>query len=204
MEHECSSNRDKTSADSTSHGPSSLDNVPTNELRQTLETTATGITRCSRHLRYLWVNPAYAKLVGWPTEQIIGRAIADVIGTEAFEVIRPYAERVLRGERVEYEAEVPYPGRGTRFIHVVYAPWIEGDGQVTGWVGSVSDITKLKRATIALQEREHRLRLALEASGGGSWTWDALTGRVEWDDRFRKLYGFTAGEPASAEAWPSR
>ncbi len=71
-------------------------------------------------------------------------------------------------------------------------------------MGSVSDITDLKRATIELQEREHRLRLALDASGGGSWTWDARTGRADWDDRFRKLYGFSAEEPASADAWPSR
>src|SRR5262245_55462782 len=33
---------------------------------------------------------------------------------------------------------------------------------------------------------------------------DARTGRVDWDDRFRKLYGFTAEEPASFEAWLSR
>jgi PAS domain S-box-containing protein len=130
MEHESSTHRDQTSADSRGHAPAPLDGVPAYELQQTLETIGTGITRCSRDLRYLSVNPAYAKLVGWPTEQIIGRAIPDVIGSEAFEVIRPYTERVLRGEPVEYEVEVPYAGRGTRFIHVVYTPWIEGDGQV--------------------------------------------------------------------------
>jgi PAS domain S-box-containing protein len=33
---------------------------------------------------------------------------------------------------------------------------------------------------------------------------DARTGRVDWDDRFRQLYGFTAEEPASFETWLSR
>src|SRR5262249_47507102 len=33
---------------------------------------------------------------------------------------------------------------------------------------------------------------------------DARTGRVDWDDRFRKLYGFTAEEPGSFEAWLGR
>jgi PAS domain S-box-containing protein len=71
-------------------------------------------------------------------------------------------------------------------------------------VASVSDITDLRRATEALREREQRLRLALDASGAGSWVRDARTGRVDWDDRFRKLYGFTADEPASFEVWLSR
>jgi PAS domain S-box-containing protein len=139
-----------------------------------------------------------------PTEQIIGHDIADVIGTEAFEVIRPYVERVLRGETVEYEVEIPFVSGTSRFVHVVYTPWIERDGQVTGWVGSVSDITDLKRTTMVLRDREQALRLALDASGGGSWTWNARTGRVDWDDRFRQLYGFSDEEPPSADALRQR
>jgi len=173
------------------------------DLGQVLDTSATGITRCSRDLRYLSANSSYAKLVGPSAEQIIGRPIIDVIGTEAFEVERPYVERVLRGERVEYEEEVTYPVGGRRFLHVVYTPWVEGEGHVAGWVASVSDRTDLKRARMGLQERE-RLRLALAASGAGSWIRDARTGRVDWDHRFRELYGFTADEPASFETWLSR
>jgi PAS domain S-box-containing protein len=127
-----------------------------------------------------------------------------VIGDPAFEVIRPYVEQVLRGELVEYEEEIPFASGGSKFVHAIYTPWI-GDGrQVDGWVESVSDISDLKRATMVLQDREQAMRLALDASGGGSWTWDARTGRVDWDDRFRQLYGFTAEELPSSEAWPRR
>jgi PAS domain S-box-containing protein len=312
------------------HAPASAPNAE-DEVRQILDTAAIGLTRCSRDLRYLACNRAYEKLAGLPAGQIIGRKIVDVMGTKAFEVIRPYVERVLCGERVEYEEEIPYAPGGTKFMHVICTPWIDREGHVGGWVASVSDITDLKRTTKALreseerlrlamssgtigvwdwdlstgqltvspeigriygldvtnlrsfgdfarrvypddlarveaerdaaihnrqpfdtefrillpsgeirwiaargqayydenghvvrvvgnnvditervrakealQEREQRLRLALDASGGGSWTWDARTGRVDWDDRFRTLYGFIAEEPASADAWPSR
>ena len=60
------------------------------------------------------------------------------------------------------------------------------------------------RAETALREREQRLRFALDASRAGSWMRDARTGRVDWDARFRELYGFTAEEPASFENWLSR
>jgi PAS domain S-box-containing protein len=176
----------------------------TDEVRQILDTTAIGLTRCSRDLRYLACNPAYEKLAGLSAEQIIGRPIIDVMGTKAFDVIRPYIERVLRGERVEYEEEVPFSAGGLRFLHVVYEPWFDSEGEVTGWIASVSEVTELRRTTKALEERERRLRLALDASGAGSWRRDTRTGRVDWDDRFRELYGLTHGEPASFETWLSR
>jgi PAS domain S-box-containing protein len=173
------------------------------EVAQILDTTPTGLTRCSRDLRFLSVNPAIAKLLGLPAESIIGRPMVEVLGEKAFEVIRPYIERVLRGERVEYEEEVPYAG-GTRFMHIVYTPWFDHEGQVGGWVASGSDITDLHRATTALREREQRLRLALDASGGGSFNWDVSANRLDWDDRFRAIYGFAPEEPPTAASWGAR
>ena len=177
------------------------------DVRQILDGAAVGLSRCSRELRYLECNRAYEKLTGLSTAQIIGRPIADIIGSRAFEVIRPYVERVLRGERVEYEEEVPVSlpvsGDAPRFFHVVYEPWFDSEGRITGFIASVSDTTELKRTTKALEERERRLGFALDASDAGSWMRDTRSGRVEWDDRYRKLYGFPAGEPASFEAWLS-
>jgi PAS domain S-box-containing protein len=66
------------------------------------------------------------------------------------------------------------------------------------------DAVERTRAEATLREREQRLRLALDASEGGSWTWEAATNHVDWDDGFRVRYGFTADEPASFEAWLAR
>ncbi|HET9830777.1 MAG TPA: PAS domain S-box protein, partial [Vicinamibacterales bacterium] len=60
------------------------------------------------------------------------------------------------------------------------------------------------RAETELREREQRLRVALEASGGGSWTWDVRTNQLDWDPVFRLRYGFADDEPPSFEAWFSR
>src|SRR5262249_23588222 len=90
--------------------------------------------------------------------------------------------------------------------------WVSGrgkgyydeNGRVVRVVGNNIDITERIHAKEALRKREERLRLALDASGAGSWMRDARTGRVDWDDRCRKLYGFTAEEPGSFEAWLNR
>jgi PAS domain S-box-containing protein len=114
------------------------------ELRQTLHTASTGLTHCSRDLRYISANPAYAQWIGLPLEQIIGRPIVEVMGQAAFEIIRPRIERVLNGERVEYEDELPIAGE-RKWIHADYTPDRDASGNVVGWVASVMDITVRKR-----------------------------------------------------------
>jgi PAS domain S-box-containing protein len=63
------------------------------------------------------------------------------------------------------------------------------------------DAVERARAEAALREQKQRLRLALEASAGGSWTWVAATNQVDWDERFRSLYGFAPDDPATPDAW---
>ena len=60
------------------------------------------------------------------------------------------------------------------------------------------------RAEAAVREREWRLRMALDAAAGGSWTWDARTNHIDWDDRFRLRYGFGPDVPPAFETWLAR
>jgi PAS domain S-box-containing protein len=66
------------------------------------------------------------------------------------------------------------------------------------------DAVERTRAEAEVREREQRLRLALDASAGGSWTWDARTNQVDWDDRFRALYGFPLDQPPESAVWMER
>jgi PAS domain S-box-containing protein len=127
--------------------------VSSAQLRQFLEVAPTGLTRCSRDLRYLSANSAYAAITGVPVEQIVGRRIVDVVGADGWEAKRPYVERVLHGERVEFESLLPYAGSGSRQVHVVYTP-VKNGPEVEGWVSSVTDITEFKRVEKQLQEME--------------------------------------------------
>ena len=66
------------------------------------------------------------------------------------------------------------------------------------------DALERARAEAALRGQQQRLRVALEASAGGSWTWVAATNHVDWDERFRPLYGFPPDQPATSDAWLTR
>jgi PAS domain S-box-containing protein len=116
------------------------------QLQLITENMAAGVTRCTRDLRYIWVSPSFAAWMGCTQEQIAGRLMLDVIGREAYETILPHIEKVLSGDREEYEAQVNYEGVGLRWIHAVYVPTKSADHKVNGWIAVVTDITDARRS----------------------------------------------------------
>src|SRR5262249_52861928 len=104
------------------------------------------IAQCSRDLRFEFVNRACAEFLGRPSEQIIGKPIAEILGRDAFQAIRPYIDRVLAGEQVDYESEIPYSRKGPRWMRVIYVPDFDQLGEkVCGWIAAITDITERKR-----------------------------------------------------------
>jgi len=63
---------------------------------------------------------------------------------------------------------------------------------------------ELRAANTALRESQAHLELALDASGAGTWSWEAASSTSTWDDRYHQLYGFGPEVPRSHEAWLSR
>jgi PAS domain S-box-containing protein len=139
--------------------------VAEEQLRLVTDNMAAAVSRCSRDLHYEWVNPVYAEWLRRKPEEIAGRPIAEIIGMEGYEAIRPHIERVLSGHKEEYVAFVNFQGPGLRWIHAVYVPTKDSAGSVKGWVAVVTDITdrrRLEEEREQLLQREHQARAKAE------------------------------------------
>jgi len=157
------------------------------ELELITSITPVMLARCSRDLRYLFVNRVYAERFGLAPGQIVGRSIPEIMGEEAYQTIRPYVGAVLEGRPVEYEAVVPYKSIGPRVVRVANVPDKDPDGSVVGWVSSIFDITEHRRL-------EERFRLAVEAAPSGMVLADERGRIVLVNAHAEELFGFTREE----------
>src|SRR6266699_4940936 len=133
------------------------------ELEAIINRTPFMLTRCSRDLRYRFVSRAYAEMLGRPAEEISGKPMIEIVGKKAFKTILPYVEKVLQGQRVEYETEVSYRTARPRSMHCVYTPDRDGKGNVIGWFGSIIEVTQRKQAEDALRESKNLLEKRVRA-----------------------------------------
>lgn len=81
------------------------------------------------------------------------------------------------------ELEIRFVEGDSRIALCNALPLFDGEGNVRGAVGVLTDITDMKRTEAALRESEERLRFALEAANAGTWELTLSTGELALSDR---------------------
>ncbi|MGK7917168.1 MAG: PAS domain S-box protein, partial [Prochloraceae cyanobacterium] len=109
--------------------------------------------------RYRFVNKNYERWFGYKSEDICGKHLAEILGEEAYRLVRGKLERVLAGEQITYEAEIPFQRGGRRYIRATFVPDFDDKFQVKGFYALVADISDRKRA-----EQQLQYRLTLETA----------------------------------------
>ncbi|MGL5804274.1 MAG: PAS domain-containing protein, partial [Xenococcaceae cyanobacterium] len=86
----------------------------------------------------------------------IGKSVREIQSEEAYQITEPYIKRLLGGQRISFEAEIP---KGSNYyISATHIPHFSDDGQVKGYYGLIADISDRKRAEEVLRQSEARFR----------------------------------------------
>ncbi len=120
------------------------------QLRLVTDYAPVFIAQIDRDHRFKFVNRTYARRFGYEPRQVMGKHFTEVMGEEPYLAIREQLDAALRGERVEFEAEIPYASLGPRWVFVIHEPERSPEGEVVGLVAVVTDITERKQAERAV------------------------------------------------------
>jgi len=111
--------------------------------------------------RIIYVNPAFCKMTGFSSDELVNKAppmpywVPDQID-ETFAI----HQSVLAGNAPPDGFEITFMRKnGERFNALVYeARLIDGNGQHTGWMASVLDITERKRTEELARQQQEQLQ----------------------------------------------
>jgi two-component system CheB/CheR fusion protein len=149
--------------------------------------------------RYLWVNESYRSWFGQSPEELRGRHASEVLGEQAFEVVRPYVERALGGEPVSYDRWLVFKDGAGRFVRASYVPHFDAEGKVRGFVTLVHDMTEIRQAEHALRRSEYLLDCSQSTAHVGSWevllapAGPSAPGQLRWSNEAYRIFGYEPG-----------
>ena len=126
------------------------------ELRLVTDHAEVLLAHCDRDARYIFVNKAYTRRFEVAPEDVVGKTIAEVIGETAFQRIEPYVKRVLAGEAVTFELDLPYEKLGRRYMLCRYVPDIAANKEVRGFVAALSDVSDRRELEDRLRDADQR------------------------------------------------
>jgi PAS domain S-box-containing protein len=148
------------------------------------------------------VNAAYSSLINYTVEELLNKPLFDIV-PEGEKPFRHLLDNVrLTGDPV-YLYDTPYQvfAKGKKiegYLNVVYQPYREADGKITGVTALVYNVTEQVEARQKLLEANEQVRLAIEAAGLGTVEVNLQTDEVIISKRMEEIFEMKSGTDPQA------
>ena len=120
------------------------------------------IALIDRNFVCLEANAAYLKAFKKSKDQVIGHSVSEVSGEVFFRnIIKTYGEKCLNGHHIRRRKWFDFPTSGRRYMDIQYAPYLEHDKEITGFMVTARDITKLRKSEDALKINQLQMEAVL-------------------------------------------
>ncbi|HTY91865.1 MAG TPA: PAS domain S-box protein [Methanocella sp.] len=178
------------------------------KYRELVENANSIILRMDKEGNIVYVNEFAERFFGYSVAELVGRNVlgtitpaSDSAGIDHAALLQdllqhPEEYRTNLNENVRKNGEPVWISWTNKAVYK--------DGDLAWLLCVGNDVTEQKRAEVAQQESDARLRLALDSADAGMWEWDLCTNRDVWSEELWRLYGLQPHccEPSYA-AWLS-
>jgi PAS domain S-box-containing protein len=160
--------------------------------RLTFEQAPVGITNTDRDGRFTSVNQRYCALVGYGSEELLGRPCADFTHPDDSAALLERYRDLLDGKlaTARYDRRYVRKDGSVAWVNVALSPMLGRNGEIDFVIGLVEDVTAQKAASETLLRQAHLLECVEQAVIATD-----VAGRVTfWNAAAQKLHGWSAGE----------
>lgn len=164
-----------------------------NRFRRLVEESMVGVYILQND-KYLYINPRCAEIIGYQTDEIIGKmSILDIISPKSIPVVKENIALRLSGKvsSMHYELEAIHKSGQTIQVEV-FGSYILYNG-APAIIGTLIDITKRKKAEEQITLLNERFQLVAKATQEAIWDWDMEKDIISGNDRFCEMFGIEQG-----------
>lgn len=152
----------------------------------------------------LYTNARWQQIYGLTFEQSLGHGWASTLHPDdRTAVFARWQQAAQMGVEFDMEFRVQPPQGTERFVRSRARSTLDREGRVSGYVGSVEDVTQSRAERAALVAERQRLAGIIDGTGAGTWEWNVQTGETRFNEQWAAIIGYTLAElsPVSIQTW---
>ncbi len=152
--------------------------------------------------RFIDVNDAWVKLLGYAREEQIGRTSKE-IGIWVNPNERDYIVRKINYQGFFKEEPINFKTKTGRHVRALWSAETIALGGHKVMLSMIYDETDRIEALEALQKSEARLSSVIEGTNVGTWEWNVQTGETVFNERWAEMVGYRLADltPVSIKTW---
>ena len=163
-------------------------------LRAVADGTTDAVFVKDRAGRYLLCNPATARFIGRPADEILGRDDAELFEPDSARLVMSRDRLVMESDRPHTDEETLVVAGASRTFLATKAPYRDARGNVIGVIGVSRDITEKRRLAAERDGLLARLQLQFERMPLAYVLFDAGLRVTDWNPAAERILGYTREE----------
>jgi diguanylate cyclase (GGDEF)-like protein/PAS domain S-box-containing protein len=128
------------------------------QLRLLTEAAPIGIFQTDADNNYVYTNPQWSQITGVSAEDAAGQAWHIIIGPEQHAALMVELDGAVQPAEFNHRFDVGRPDSATRVVVINSRPIPDNAGAISGWVGTLSDVTVQARAEALMSEAQGVLK----------------------------------------------